>query len=190
MLFGNLFELGGKSKLSETIVSGMKHIIVPNVPFSASKFKLWRTQVNLKISLKRGVECKIVLFDITSVLNEFTSIWLFIVQLNLLKKLWKEVGFSYLLLSMVHEMLLIAFFFLIKTNITDDTSPVLAFLAGALIGGRNYRLRLDVKVYGYTDSFSEYNFITNLPPYGGECMITPETGNHCKHFENTNSTSL
>ena len=39
-----------------------------------------------------------------------------------------------------------------------------------------YRLRLAATVYGYTDSFTEYEFVTNLPPYGGSCGINPSTG--------------
>lgn len=39
-----------------------------------------------------------------------------------------------------------------------------------------YRLRLAASVYGYTDSFTEYEFVTNLPPYGGSCGINPSTG--------------
>lgn len=37
-------------------------------------------------------------------------------------------------------------------------------------------MRVDGKVYGYAPSFTEYEFITNLPPYGGTCMIDPPSG--------------
>ncbi|KAK3091662.1 hypothetical protein FSP39_021645 [Pinctada imbricata] len=59
---------------------------------------------------------------------------------------------------------------------SGSTTRTISFLPYSLIGGRNYKLSLDVNVYGYTPAFSEYSFITNLPPYGGECRITPETG--------------
>ena len=52
----------------------------------------------------------------------------------------------------------------------------LAFKAKQLTGGRVYRLRADGKLYGFTDTFTEYEFTTNLPPYGGNCTIDPHEG--------------
>ena len=52
----------------------------------------------------------------------------------------------------------------------------LGFKAKQLIGGRVYRLRVDGKLYGFSDTFTEYEFITNLPPYGGNCTIDPNEG--------------
>ena len=52
----------------------------------------------------------------------------------------------------------------------------LAFKAAQLAGGRVYRLRADGKLYGFTDTFTEYEFVTNLPPYGGNCTIDPHEG--------------
>lgn len=60
--------------------------------------------------------------------------------------------------------------------IIDTASAGLAVKPGMLIGGYVYTLRLDMKVYGYTASFTEYTFKTNLPPYGGNCSISPQTG--------------
>ncbi|WAQ96807.1 AGRE1-like protein [Mya arenaria] len=59
---------------------------------------------------------------------------------------------------------------------TDLVSAGLALVGGVLKGGRRYHLRLDVKVHGYTATFTEYAFITNLPPYGGNCSIEPLSG--------------
>lgn len=50
------------------------------------------------------------------------------------------------------------------------------FKSSTLIGGKTYRLRLAANVYGYSGSFTEYEFITNLPPYGGTCGINPSSG--------------
>ncbi|KAK3612418.1 hypothetical protein CHS0354_032019 [Potamilus streckersoni] len=62
---------------------------------------------------------------------------------------------------------------LLATNISGVG---IVFKPRTLIGGRLYKLRLDAVVYGYTPTFTEYKFITNLPPYGGKCKIEPETG--------------
>ncbi|XP_067671591.1 polycystin-1-like [Haliotis asinina] len=45
------------------------------------------------------------------------------------------------------------------------------FYARSLIGGMTYRLRLDANLHGYAPSFTEYDYITNEPPYGGTCVI-------------------
>ncbi|XP_062619009.1 polycystin-1-related protein-like [Saccostrea cucullata] len=60
--------------------------------------------------------------------------------------------------------------------VTDTKSSVLVFKSSTLTGGRTYRLRLSASVYGYSKSFTEYEFITNLPPYGGSCGINPTSG--------------
>lgn len=59
----------------------------------------------------------------------------------------------------------------------DTTSSVLVFESSTLTGGKTYRLRLAANIYGYSGSFTEYEFITNLPPYGGTCGINPSSGN-------------
>jgi len=72
-------------------------------------------------------------------------------------------------------------------NFTDTERAGLAFFAGVLGGGRTYSLRLETKVYGFTASFSELQFITNLPPYGGACYIEPEIGVHSHYSRNVSS---
>ena len=51
----------------------------------------------------------------------------------------------------------------------------------SLVGGRIYRMMVHGKVYGYAHTFTEYEFLTNLPPYGGSCSIDPTSGKllHC-----------
>ncbi|XP_076075764.1 polycystin-1-like protein 2 [Mytilus galloprovincialis] len=56
------------------------------------------------------------------------------------------------------------------------SSQAIKIKQGSLIGGQVYRFRIDGKVYGYAPSFTEYEFITNLPPYGGTCDIDPISG--------------
>ncbi|XP_078613154.1 polycystin-1-like [Branchiostoma floridae x Branchiostoma japonicum] len=46
----------------------------------------------------------------------------------------------------------------------------------SLESGFHYSVRLTLKQYGYAAGFSEYTFITNCPPTGGHCDITPEYG--------------
>jgi hypothetical protein len=43
----------------------------------------------------------------------------------------------------------------------------MSIIQKSLVGGRIYRMRVDGKVYGYAPTFTEYEFLTNLPPYGG-----------------------
>ncbi|XP_021359195.1 uncharacterized protein LOC110454143 [Mizuhopecten yessoensis] len=58
----------------------------------------------------------------------------------------------------------------------DITSSVLVLKPATLTGGRVYRLKLEAQVHGYADSFTVYEFVTNLPPYGGMCNVIPEKG--------------
>ncbi|CAH1244449.1 PKD1 [Branchiostoma lanceolatum] len=46
----------------------------------------------------------------------------------------------------------------------------------SLESGIYYSVRLTLKQYGYAAGFSEYTFVTNCPPTGGHCEITPEYG--------------
>ncbi|XP_041362676.1 uncharacterized protein LOC121378529 [Gigantopelta aegis] len=55
-------------------------------------------------------------------------------------------------------------------------SPSVVFLPNTLTGGQIYRLRLDARVHGFAPSLTEYEFITNLPPYGGSCEVEPTSG--------------
>lgn len=61
-------------------------------------------------------------------------------------------------------------------KLTGITSSLLVIKQGTLKGGRTYRLKLDARVHGYADTYTLYEFDTNLPPYGGECGIIPEKG--------------
>ncbi|XP_071106159.1 polycystin family receptor for egg jelly-like [Haliotis cracherodii] len=54
---------------------------------------------------------------------------------------------------------------------TGTHSSSVEFLARSLIDGMKYQLRLDANLHGYAPSFTEYDFITNEPPYGGTCTI-------------------
>ncbi|XP_060067155.1 uncharacterized protein LOC132547415 [Ylistrum balloti] len=56
------------------------------------------------------------------------------------------------------------------------SSSVLLLKPATLTGGRKYRLKLEAQVHGYADSFTVYEFVTNLPPYGGMCNVIPEKG--------------
>ncbi|XP_076456106.1 polycystin-1-like protein 2 [Babylonia areolata] len=42
--------------------------------------------------------------------------------------------------------------------------------------GKTYRLRVYGTLAGYAPGFTEYRFVSNLPPYGGNCSINPEQG--------------
>ena len=55
-------------------------------------------------------------------------------------------------------------------------SSSVVFLPSTLTGGQTYRLRLNAKVHGFAPSLTEFEFITNLPPYGGSCTIEPTSG--------------
>ncbi|XP_033743898.1 polycystic kidney disease protein 1-like 2 [Pecten maximus] len=58
----------------------------------------------------------------------------------------------------------------------DISSSVLVLKPATLTGGRKYRLKLEAQVHGYAESFTVYEFLTNLPPYGGMCSVIPEKG--------------
>ncbi|XP_035695689.1 uncharacterized protein LOC118429314 [Branchiostoma floridae] len=63
-----------------------------------------------------------------------------------------------------------------KMTYKGTTGPSLVLKGGSLVGGRWYRFRLSGKQRGYEAGFTEYEFSTNLPPYGGSCDVTPKTG--------------
>ncbi|XP_078610817.1 polycystin-1-like [Branchiostoma floridae x Branchiostoma japonicum] len=63
-----------------------------------------------------------------------------------------------------------------KMTYKGTTGPSLVLKGGSLVGGRWYRFRLSGKQRGYEAGFTEYEFSTNLPPYGGTCDVTPKTG--------------
>ncbi|XP_069125477.1 polycystin-1-like protein 2 [Argopecten irradians] len=60
--------------------------------------------------------------------------------------------------------------------VADISSSVLVLKPATLTGGRKYRLKLEAQIHGYADSFTVYEFVTNLPPYGGMCSVIPEKG--------------
>ncbi|XP_078695242.1 uncharacterized protein LOC144924161 [Branchiostoma floridae x Branchiostoma belcheri] len=63
-------------------------------------------------------------------------------------------------------------------NKTANTarSSLFTIEGGSLESGFHYNVRLTLKQYGYAAGFTEYTFVTNCPPTGGHCDITPTFG--------------
>ena len=59
---------------------------------------------------------------------------------------------------------------------TDIDSLTLYMNQGALMGGKEYYFLLEAWNPNSHVTFLRYEFLVNLPPFGGECTIVPDTG--------------
>ncbi|KAI8498800.1 hypothetical protein Bbelb_232530 [Branchiostoma belcheri] len=63
-----------------------------------------------------------------------------------------------------------------KVDANTARSSLFTIEGGSLESGFHYNVRLTLKQYGYAAGFTEYTFVTNCPPTGGHCDITPTFG--------------
>lgn len=56
------------------------------------------------------------------------------------------------------------------------SSPGFVVKANQLEGGTTYRCTVTVNTPGFSSSYSEYTITTNSPPEGGQCSISPLSG--------------
>ena len=52
----------------------------------------------------------------------------------------------------------------------------------SLVAGKTYYFLIEAWNINSEVTVLRYDFIVNLPPYGGECNILPDTGNKYKYI--------
>ncbi|XP_077976290.1 polycystin family receptor for egg jelly-like isoform X1 [Styela clava] len=75
---------------------------------------------------------------------------------------------------------------------TGSMSDILVLTKNSLKSGREYVLRLNVSMDGLDDrvhSFSDFTFLSNLPPYNGICSTASSIGN-CARFKTFPNTQI
>lgn len=65
---------------------------------------------------------------------------------------------------------------LLENTLTARDYDTLAIKENTLLSGREYRISVKIVAPEFSETVAVYDFLTSIPPFGGNCTVDPTTG--------------